>query len=69
MARVYLLCGCACTGAHADPASFSLSPRVNTGLYVMYTHMMRQRRRALGKGLWGDKRTQVKVAEKQRKGQ
>lgn len=26
------------------------------GLYVMYTHMMKQRRRAIGKGFWGSKR-------------
>ncbi|PWN54478.1 PTPLA-domain-containing protein [Violaceomyces palustris] len=25
------------------------------GLYVMYTHMIKQRRRALGKGFWGSK--------------
>ena len=24
------------------------------GLYVMYTHMIKQRRRAIGKGFWGD---------------
>ncbi|KDN39910.1 PTPLA-domain-containing protein [Tilletiaria anomala UBC 951] len=24
------------------------------GLYIMYTHMMKQRRRAIGKGFWGD---------------
>lgn len=25
------------------------------GLYVMYSHMMKQRRRAIGKGFWGSK--------------
>jgi len=31
----------------------------------MYTHMMSQRRRAIGKGFWGDK--QIKeIAEKKR---
>lgn len=32
----------------------------------MYTHMMGQRRRAIGKGFWGDKLTQKKVEERQR---
>ncbi|CAO1630373.1 unnamed protein product [Sympodiomycopsis kandeliae] len=34
------------------------------GLYVMYTHMMKQRKRAIGKGFWGDKLQQKKVDEK-----
>ncbi|PWZ03051.1 PTPLA-domain-containing protein [Testicularia cyperi] len=34
------------------------------GLYVMYTHMMRQRKKAIGKGLWGDKLVQEIAAKK-----
>ncbi|CAO1627635.1 unnamed protein product [Parajaminaea phylloscopi] len=37
------------------------------GLYVMYTHMMKQRKRALGKGFWGDKRIKEKQEERRRK--
>ncbi|CEH15975.1 Protein tyrosine phosphatase-like protein PTPLA (contains Pro instead of catalytic Arg) [Ceraceosorus bombacis] len=32
------------------------------GLYIMYTHMIKQRRRAIGKGFWGDKQTKA-IAE------
>ena len=35
------------------------------GLYIMYTHMIKQRRRALGKGFWGDKRTKELLEAKQ----
>lgn len=31
------------------------------GLYVMYTHMIKQRKRAIGKGFWGDKLAEQKV--------
>lgn len=34
------------------------------GLYVMYSHMMKQRRRAIGKGFWGDKITQARVEKR-----
>ncbi|UZJ53486.1 hypothetical protein CBS101457_002806 [Exobasidium rhododendri] len=30
------------------------------GLYVMYSHMIKQRRRSLGKGFWGNKRAEDK---------
>jgi hypothetical protein len=34
----------------------SLLLLLTSGLYIMYTHMMKQRRRAIGKGFWGSKR-------------
>ncbi|EPQ31896.1 uncharacterized protein PFL1_00095 [Pseudozyma flocculosa PF-1] len=36
------------------------------GLYVMYTHMIKQRRRAIGKGFWGDKKVQQLVDDKKK---
>lgn len=36
------------------------------GLYVMYTHMMKQRKKAIGKGFWGDKRAQEKAQQRQK---
>jgi len=35
------------------------------GLYVMYTYMMKQRRKTIGTGFWGNKLTQ-QIAEKKR---
>lgn len=32
----------------------------------MYTHMMGQRKRAIGRGFWGDKLAQKKVDERQK---
>ncbi|KAN0066555.1 hypothetical protein ACQY0O_000649 [Thecaphora frezii] len=37
------------------------------GLYVMYTHMIKQRRRAIGKGFWGDKKVKELVEQKKKK--
>lgn len=33
----------------------------------MYIHMIKQRKRALGKGFWGDKRIKEKQEERRRK--
>lgn len=33
----------------------------------MYTHMIKQRKRALGKGFWGDKKTKQKQEERRKK--
>lgn len=43
-----------------DPFPPSPSP----GLYIMYSHMMSQRRRAIGKGFWGDKAIKDAVEKK-----
>lgn len=46
-------------GVHG-PSLLIACPVAPAGLYVMYTHMIKQRRRSLGKGFLGTKRAEKK---------